>query len=101
MTTCTILLAPDWRMSQFFCNSNAPALARKMYEDHEYEAVANIETELDGEDAAESAFDLTNNPGRQEERERVYGRGRSLSTGDIVIVSGVPFLCASCGWEVL
>jgi hypothetical protein len=56
------------------------------------------------EDAAEEVFDLTNNPGRQDEREQVYGRGRSLSVGDIVEVYNPDFsieqwLCCPCGWK--
>lgn len=41
---------------------------------------------LEGEAIADELFDLTNNPGRQVEREEKYGRGRSLSVGDIVKV---------------
>lgn len=52
----------------------------------------------DSIDAAEEAFDLTNNPSRQDERERVYGRGRSLSTGDIVVVGEEQWVCLSFGW---
>lgn len=55
----------------------------------------------EGEDAAEEAFDLTNNPSRQDEREQKYGRGRSVSVGDIVVVDGVEYLCASFGWTKL
>ena len=52
----------------------------------------------------EEIFDLTNNPYRQEEREERYGRGRSVSVGDIVGVenekTGVTkfYVCAPCGW---
>ncbi|HEX8605111.1 MAG TPA: hypothetical protein VF774_20875 [Pseudoduganella sp.] len=42
------------------------------------------------EDIADELFDLTNNPGRQQEREQKYGRGRSLSVGDIVKVGTTP-----------
>lgn len=52
----------------------------------------------DSEDAAEEVFDLTNNPSRQDERERVYGRGPSLSTGDIVVVGEEQWICMSFGW---
>jgi hypothetical protein len=56
------------------------------------------------EDAAEEVFDLTNNPSRQEDRAVVYGRGRSLSVGDIVEVYNPDFsveqwLCCSFGWK--
>lgn len=57
--------------------------------------------EINGEAVAEEVFDLTNNPSRQDERERVYGRGRSISSGDIVEVDGVAYLCLPIGWARL
>jgi hypothetical protein len=54
---------------------------------------------MNGEDAAEAMFDLTNNPSRQEERMAKYGNGRSLSVGDVVEVAGTKFACLSMGWE--
>ena len=62
---------------------------------------STFETELEGKDAAEEAFDLTNNPSRQAERETCYGRLRSVSVGDIVEVDGVNYFCDSFGWKVL
>ena len=53
----------------------------------------------DSQDAAEEVFDLTNNPGRQDEREEKYGRGRSLSVGDVVVVGEEQWLCCSFGWK--
>lgn len=53
----------------------------------------------DSEDAAEEAFDLTNNPCRQDERVETYGRGRSVSTGDILVVGEEQWLCCSSGWR--
>ena len=50
---------------------------------------------------AEEMFSLTNNPARQKERELIYGNGRSLSVGDIVIVDGMAYGCAGAGWEPL
>ena len=50
------------------------------------------------EDICEYAFDVTNNPSRQEEREKVYGRGRSLSVGDIVTVNENSYVCDNIGW---
>ena len=50
------------------------------------------------QDAAEEVFDLTNNPGREFVREQVYGRGPSLSVGDIVVVDEEQWLCMSFGW---
>ena len=68
----------------------------------EYIPAPAFEAEKSGKDAAEEAFDLTNNPYRQDEREEVYGRGRSLSVGDIVEVTEGDdvsrFMCLSFGW---
>ena len=55
----------------------------------------------DSKDAAEEVFDLTNNPGRCEERFEKYGDGRSLSVGDIVVVGEEQWVCCSFGWKEL
>ena len=55
----------------------------------------------DSEDAAEEAFDLTNNPYRQDEREEKYGRGRSISVGDVVVVGEEEWVCLPMGWKEL
>jgi hypothetical protein len=50
--------------------------------------------------AADELFDLSNNPGRQNERDEKYGPFRSVSTGDIVALdTGDAWLCKSVGWE--
>lgn len=57
---------------------------------------------VDGEEAAESAFDISNNPSRENERGHLWGNKRSLSVGDIVEVytddTKKTFLCDSIGW---
>lgn len=58
-----------------------------------------IELSQIGEAAAEEIFDLTNNPSRQEERELKYGRGKSVSVGDVIEVDGINYACMSFGWE--
>ena len=55
----------------------------------------------DSKDAAEEVFDLTNNPGRCDERFEKYGTGRSLSVGDIVVVGEEQWVCMSFGWQVI
>jgi len=79
--------------------------ARKMIAEGGYEAVV-----VDGigegkthtvEIIADEMFDLTNNPNRQDEREEAYGRGRSLSVGDIVEANGAKLLCCSFGWKAV
>ncbi len=62
---------------------------------------------VDDEAVCEEIFDLTNNPYRQEERAEIYGRGRSVSVGDIVGVdndeTGVTtfYVCAPSGWATV
>lgn len=60
--------------------------------------------EMEAREAAEWVFDLTNNPERTKEREECgWGRCRSLSVGDALIVeeaSGRRILvCLSFGWK--
>ena len=98
MSKATILLCPRDIMIE------APFLperdAAKLIGDSlaQYTNAGTIETEYTGEDAAEEMFDLTNNPSRQEEREKLYGRGRSVSVGDVIEVDGNKWACLSFGW---
>lgn len=61
----------------------------------------SFDVDANGEDAAEEVFDLTNNPSRQDERVEVYGMGRSVSSGDIVVVGEDQWVCLSVGWAKL
>lgn len=74
--------------------------ARIMMDADGYDKVS-VQEERTGEAAAEEMFALTNDPSRQDEREVRYGRGRSVSTGDVVTVDGVNYLCVSIGWQVI
>ena len=97
-----IFLANTEIMREFFFSGDQLSLAREGLAAGKYAATAPIAIEgLSGEEAAEEMFDLTNNPSRQEERVQKYGRGRSVSTGDIVCVGGEMFVCMSCGWQKL
>ena len=100
MSVITIKLAPTELMGQFYFSKDPAAVARENLDRYTV-ATHFMNSTVSGEDAAEEAFDVTNNPGRQDERELVYGRGRSVSVGDVVNVDGVDYLCASTGWEVL
>ena len=99
MTKVTIHLATSHVMREVFFDSDSVKLVRDNF--HEYKNAGTFETLFEGEDAAEEAFDLTNNPSRQNEREKVYGRGRSVSSGDVIDVDGVKFVCMSVGWKQL
>lgn len=80
---------------------------------HNYQAAGQFFTTLSGIDAAEEAFDLSNNPSRQDERLLVQGYSRSLSVGDVVKIvdyskadSNLNFkveyyICLNMGWEKL
>jgi hypothetical protein len=99
MSVVQIKYAPSWR---FLTQDNVEEV-RTAHNAGMYvlQSVLFI-VEGEGVDAAEEAFDLTNNPGRQEERERVYGTGRSVSTGDIVSIDDdEQWLCLSFGWAKL
>lgn len=96
------LVNPINLMMNFHISDNEAALAKELLERGDYKTVFTHQVNgLEGKAVAEEMFDLTNNPGRQEEREKVYGRGRSLSVGDIVEVDGVDYVCCSLGWKVV
>ena len=101
MSTVTIKLLNPELMLSFYVSKDPVVLARKLLVAGEYTVAGTMAVDLEGEAAAEEVFDLTNNPSRQEEREELYGRGRSVSVGDIVSVDGRDYLCASVGWQVL
>ena len=92
-----------------FALGNAVDMAREAMDNLAYTfggriEVADMVAESDYsvvEMAADEIFDLTNNPSRQEEREMKYGRGRSMSVGDVVRVGNEMVVCMSCGWEKL
>lgn len=97
-----ILLASTELMGEMFGHSNKADLARTGLREGRYTSSDLIEVEAaTPEDAAEELFDLTNNPSRQDEREQKYGRGRSMSVGDIALAGGEYWLCVSFGWEKL
>ena len=99
MSTVTIHLVDPDLMLQFYIKSDQVETARKAMRAGCYTACSPFEVNQTGEEAAEEAFDLTNNPSRQNEREELYGNGRSVSVRDIVDVDGVRYLCLSAGWK--
>jgi hypothetical protein len=102
MAVATIKLVNGELLGQFFFNEDTGDLARKLIREGCYEVQGSMGfADLEGEAVAEEVFDLTNNPCRQDEREELYGRFRSVSVGDIVNVDGVDYLCCSVGWRVI
>jgi hypothetical protein len=100
MTQVQILLAPSRILGEFYFRSpDTVSLIREFH--HEYQMAGEFVTQYTGQAAANEAFDLTNNPGREEEREEIYGRLRSISVGDIVRVDGKEWVCMSTGWKLL
>jgi len=101
MAVATIRLAPRELMGEFYFQREfACNIALRNLAQYTTEGIMGVPG-LEGEAVAEEVFDLTNNPSRQEEREQVYGRGPSISVGDIVDVDGQMFLCAPTGWNLL
>jgi hypothetical protein len=101
MAVATIKLAPVELMGEFYFKREfAQSIALRNLAQYTTAGSMGIPG-LKGEAVAEEVFDLTNNPGRQEEREELYGRGRSVSVGDIIDVDGCLFLCAPMGWTEL
>jgi hypothetical protein len=101
MSTATLLMLKNTRdaLDYYTDSAKAAALANERIGNHEYHVVAVIEVgEVTGTDAGDELYDLTNNPGRQIEREAKYGRGRSMSVGDVVRINGEEYLCVSFGW---
>jgi len=95
-----VKLVNEQFMGEFYFRKDQEATARGLLAEGHYRRTGPcVVTELQGEAAAEEIFDLTNNPGRQAEREERWGRFRSVSVGDIVNVDGVDYLCVSVGWE--
>lgn len=96
----TIHLVDHKCMIDLYGNGTQADVVKKLLDDGKYTAVKTIDFKhLDeSSDVADEVFDLTNNPSRQEERERLYGNGRSLSVGDIVEAGGEKLVCCSIGW---
>jgi hypothetical protein len=99
MSVATVKLVNEDFMGSFYFRNDPVSVARKLLAEGYYRVQGTIGVpDLEGKDVAEEIFDLTNNPSRDEEREEMYGRYRSVSVGDIVNVDGVDYLCASVGW---
>ena len=101
MAVATIKLAPEELMGElYFQREFAQSIALRNLAQYTTAGSMGIPG-LEGEAVAEEVFDLTNNPSRQDEREDLYGRGRSISVGDIIDVDGILYLCAPQGWIIV
>lgn len=99
MSHIVIKLAPTTLAARLHFDRDPVGLA-EVFSDR-YVIGGEFDVKESGEEAAEEVFDLTNNPSRQEERELLYGRGRSVSVGDVVVVDKDSYLCANMGWTRL
>lgn len=98
MKTVIIKLAPPKVHRLLMTVPNVTEIAGLLHE--QFEKIV-VRCDLEGEDAAEDMFDLTNNPSRQEERQQKYGCRRSLSVGDVVQVGNDNYVCGEYGWVKL
>lgn len=112
-SSVTVYLLEDTYMRDFFMTGLADRAEfaktkwKEMFEGKRtYQLAAGWVVDVEGEDAAEEAFDLSNNPCRQEERNTHYGEHRSVSVGDVVVVANRTegkkfYLCDSFGWVAI
>ena len=98
MAQAKIHLIDSNHLGDFYFTQDAPNLATHLFALGRYTASQDIEVFGIAEDACEELFDLTNNAYRQGERVVKYGRGRSLSVGDMVEVGNVFYVCRPNGW---
>ena len=76
-------------------------VAKKLLAEGKYPETKTLEVNLPNDEIADEVFDLTNNPSRQDERVAAYGKGRSLSVGDIVEIDDEMWVCCSFGWGLI
>ena len=96
-----VKLVNEQHMGEFYFRPDQVATARSLLETGQYRVACECYMAQEGSDAAEEMFDVTNNPSRGAERVRLFESQRSVSVGDVVVVNGMPYLCASMGWEMI
>jgi hypothetical protein len=102
MALATVHLVDSLKLGDFYFTKEPEQLALNLLGQGQYKEIGPFDVgDLECEDAAEYLFELANNPYRQAERDRTYGRGRSLSVGDVVQINGDLYLCRPTGWVVL
>ena len=95
-----VMIAPAGSALDFYTKDGV-AVAQELLANKAYGWKKVEKVYAKGEDAAEEMFDLSNNPDRADERATRWRHSRSLSVGDIVLVTGEMYLCQSTGWEKL
>lgn len=101
MTMVKVHLCPQNLRREIFTTENLASFVQdnfQVYGQTHYFTVPQV-----GEEAAEEAFDLSQNPSRDEERLRVYRDYRPVCVGDVVEClhrdqSHQFFLCDPIGW---
>ena len=103
MSTVKVKLCPDHLRRDVFISTDLMQYVKSNLD--LFTITEDFEVQGTGMDAAEEAFDLTNNPSRDCERQDVYGYLRSVSVGDVVQVTdnGITedYLCQPMGWKLM
>jgi hypothetical protein len=100
MSKVTIFLATDDIMLQFLI-AGSDCLSVAKHEFWKYTVAKQFFCGKTGVDAAEEAFDITNNPDRFEERNHIHGNLRPIYDSDVVDVDGAKYIRMGIGWEIL
>lgn len=101
MNLATIFNPPaDLQRDAFFTNSRPKLIEAYRAGRYQHKGEVPVGERL-GEEAAEEAFDLTNNPSRDDERQEHWPNRRSVSVSDIVLIGADAWLCASVGWTLI
>lgn len=100
MSTVTVKFLPSNLMRDFLVAGREARM--QWVKDNLTHYTDSMSFELVGynpEDCCEEMFDISNNPSRQVERAKMFGKYRSVSVGDVVVVDGVKWICDSIGWK--
>lgn len=102
MSSVTIYLAPTALTATLITSPDkAERLMRRLFSRGMYRACNSFTTLQSGLEAAEEAFDLTNNPDRAHDRVKLTNCVRSVTLGDVVEVDGVKYVKIEAVWKVL
>lgn len=101
MSVIRVHLCPQELRTNTFVNPNLADYVKQNFS--EYEPTHRFSIPLNGVEAAEETYDLTNNPLRDEEREYIWGILRPICVGDVIECVGDTgirefYLCENVGW---